>query len=95
MCQQLYEGSAKCETNLKYKSSEYRDTGSCMYIQKIIPSLEKVYRRSGGGGGGATFMAVFFFMTTLASAGAAYYFHTKVERSTVDLSAKDGDGAFA
>jgi hypothetical protein len=95
MCQQLYEGSAKCETNLKYKSSEYRDTGSCMYINKIIPSLEKVYRRSGGGGGGATFLAVFFFMTTLGATGAAYYFHTKVERSTVDLAAKDGEGAFA
>lgn len=96
MCQKLYEGSAKCETNLKYKSSEYRDTGSCQYINKIIPSLEKVYRRSGGGGGSATFMAVFFFMTTLGSTAAAYYFHTKVERSTVDLASQSGgDATFA
>jgi len=97
-CQEFYEESAKCETKLKYKSAAYRDTGSCQYINKIIPSLERVYKsRSGGGGGGgtATFFAVFFGLTSVGATAAAYYFFKKVERTTVDLSAQDGDATFA
>ena len=95
-CTEFYEDSAKCETNLKYKTAAYRDTGSCQYINTIIPSLERVYHsRIGGGGGAATGFAVFFGLTTVAATAASYYFFKKVERSTVDLSAQSGDATFA
>ena len=95
-CTEFYEESAKCETNLKYKSAAYRDTGSCQYINKIIPSLERVYHsKSGGAGGAATGLAVFFGLTTVSATAAAYYFFKKVERTTVDLSAQSGDATFA
>jgi hypothetical protein len=87
MCQEIYEQSAKCEKNLKSKESTYRDTGSCTYINKVLPALEKVYHRKGGGA--ATGFAVFFSITTVAASAAAYYFYTKVERTSVDLSNKD------
>jgi hypothetical protein len=87
MCQEMYEQSAKCEKNLKAKDSTYRDTGSCAYINKVLPALEKVYHRNGGGV--ATGMAVFFALTTVATSAAAYYFYTKVERTTVGLATKD------
>lgn len=94
-CQEIYEGAAKCEKNLKYKSAAYRDTGSCQYINKIIPSLERVYKHNGGSGGAATGLAVTFGMTTIGATAAAYYFFTKVERSTVDLASQEGDATFA
>ena len=93
MCQELYEQSGKCEKGLKAKESAYRDTGSCVYINNVLPALEKVYKRKGGGA--ATTMAVLFSMTTIAASAAAYYFYTKVERTTIDLSSKGDDGAFA
>eukprot|EP00979_Chaetoceros_neogracilis_P004604 scaffold797_cov408-Chaetoceros_neogracile.AAC.69 len=94
-CQEIYEGAAKCEKNLTYKSAAYRDTGSCQYINKIVPSLERVYKSNGGSGGAAVGMAVFFGMTTFGATAAAYYFFTKAERTTVDLATQDGDAAFA
>ena len=93
-CQELYEQSAKCETNLKYKSSGYSDTSSCQYIHKILPALQNVHS-SNGGGGAATFFAVFFALTTFGACAAAYYFYNKVTRTTVDLSAQEGDATFA
>ncbi len=92
-CTQLYEQSAKCETNLSAKYKSYRDTGSCDYIHKIVPALERVYVSKGGGGTAGGF-AVFFGLTTIGFAGAAYYFYSKVERSTVNLSDSEG-GNFA
>lgn len=94
MCEQLYEESAKCEKNLKYKNSAYRDTGSCDYIQKILPALERVYHKNGGGGA-ATGFAIFFGLSTVAASAAAYYFFSKVERTTVDLAAQEGTNSFA
>jgi len=90
MCEQLYEEAAKCEKNLKYKNSAYRDTGSCDYIQKVLPALERVYHKNGGGGA-ATGFAIFFGLSTVAASAAAYYFFSKVERSTVDLASKEGN----
>jgi hypothetical protein len=91
-CQQLYEGSAKCERNLAAKNKYTKDTGSCDYIHKIVPALETVYHK--GGHGASTGLAVFFSLTTIGFAGAAYYFYTQVSRSTVNLANKDG-GNFA
>ena len=87
-CTQLYEESAKCEKNLSVKNKYSKDTGSCEYIHKIVPALENVYHAKGGGL--ATGFAVFFGLTTIAAAGIAYHFYTKVERSTVGLSDKEG-----
>lgn len=90
-CTQLYEGAAKCEKNLKAKSSTYRDTGSCTYINKILPALERVYYSKGGGGGkAATAFAWIFALTTIAASGVAYTFYKKVQRTTVGLSKQDG-----
>lgn len=84
-CTQLYEGAAKCEKNLKAKSSTYRDTGSCTYINQILPALERVYYAKGGGGGkAATAFAWIFALTTIAASGVAYTFYKKVQRTTVD-----------
>lgn len=87
MCEEMYEASAKCETNLKYKNSAYRDTGSCDYIHNVLPALETVYKH--GGGGAATAFAILFAMSTIAASAAAYYFYNKVERTTVDLSKQE------
>lgn len=88
-CTELYEESAKCEKKLKAKSKDYRDTGSCDYINNILPSLESVYKR-GGSGGASTAFAWIFFVSTLGASGAAYHFYTQVQRSSVGLSSKDG-----
>jgi len=84
LCQQMYEQSAKCEKNLKSKSN-WADTGSCTYINKILPALERVYENSGGSGAAKVFAWLFFFTTVAALAGAYYYF-TMAKRNSVDLS---------
>lgn len=89
-CTGLYEGSGKCEPNLTGKYKSYRDTGSCDYINKIVPALSKVYTSSGGGSSSG--WAVFFGLTTLGFAGAAYHFYSKVKRTSVNLSS-NGDFA--
>lgn len=91
-CEELYEQSAKCEKNLKAKASAYRDTGSCTYINNVLPALEKVHNRKGGGAAPA--LATTFALTTIGASAAAYYFYTKVERTSVDLASK-GDNEFA
>ena len=88
-CTGLYEQSAKCEKKLKVKSKSYRDTGSCDYINNILPSLERVYKNSGTGGASTAF-AWIFFITTLGASGAAYHFYTQVQRSSVGLASNDG-----
>jgi len=85
LCQQLYEQSAKCEKNLKSKSN-WADTGSCTYINKILPALERVYRNQGGGGNAAKVFAWLFAFTTIAGLAACYYYFTMAKRNTVDLS---------
>eukprot|EP00558_Chaetoceros_sp_UNC1202_P009209 CAMPEP_0197238790 /NCGR_PEP_ID=MMETSP1429-20130617/5300_1 /TAXON_ID=49237 /ORGANISM="Chaetoceros sp., Strain UNC1202" /LENGTH=387 /DNA_ID=CAMNT_0042698045 /DNA_START=116 /DNA_END=1279 /DNA_ORIENTATION=- len=92
-CQELYQESAKCEKNLKYKNSGYRITSSCHYINKVLPALQKVYKKNGSGVAGV--FAGLFFISTVGASAAAYYFYTKVERATIDLSAKDGTGTLA
>ena len=89
-CTQLYEQSGKCEKKLKGKNKDYRDTGSCDYINNILPSLERVYKSGGGGGSASTAFAWIFFITTLGASGAAYHFYTQVQRSSVGLANKDG-----
>lgn len=91
-CTQMYEEAAKCETNLKAKSSMYRDTGACTYIQDILPALERVYKAKTGGGGASasTAFAWIFALTTIASSGVAYSFYKKVQRTTVGLATQDG-----
>lgn len=91
-CTQLYEQSAKCEKNMSGKNKYTKDTGSCDYIHKIVPALEHVYYRKGSNA--AAGFAVFFALTTAAAAGAAFFFYSKVARSTVNLSEKEG-GNFA
>lgn len=88
VCTELYEQSSKCEKNMS--SKQYKDTGSCEYIHKIVPALETVYHKSGTGGGAAKGFAVFFALTTVAAVAAAAFYYNKVQRTTVDLSSSAG-----
>jgi len=84
LCQQLYMQSAKCENRMKYKSDQ--DVGSCTYINKVIPALEKVYEKQGGNGKSATVLAWVFFATTLIASAGFYHFFTIAKRKNIDLS---------
>lgn len=82
-CTELYEQSGKCEKKMKDKSDP--DVQTCAYINKVLPALEKVYKRSGGGSLTTFFMWV-FVATTLGASAGAYYFYTISERSKINLS---------
>jgi len=96
LCQQLYMESAKCEKKMSGKSDP--DTGSCQYINRVIPSLERLYKNGGSGlagvagGNGATILAWIFFVTTVAASAGLFYFFNLSKRTNVDLSSNGGNG---
>uniref|UniRef100_A0A7S4JT59 Uncharacterized protein n=1 Tax=Odontella aurita TaxID=265563 RepID=A0A7S4JT59_9STRA len=97
MCERMYEQSAKCEANLEYSGYSnywYADNTACNYINNILPRLDKAFgvRSSSGSGssGPAKGFAWFFGITTFALAGVSYWLYTKVQRTSVDLSAQGG-----
>jgi len=93
LCQQLYMQSAKCEKKMSGKSDP--DTGSCQYINRVIPALERLYKNGGGGvvsDKGATILAWIFFSTTIAASAGLFYFFNLSKRTNIDLSSNGGNG---
>lgn len=95
LCQQTYENSAKCETNM---DSYYKDTSACDYIQNILPRLEAASRSIGGGSSktsasgaskAATAFAWIFAATTIMFGAYAYFLYRKIKRGSVNLSSQD------
>jgi len=94
MCEELYEQSAKCESSLgspSYSSYWYPDDNACEYIQKTLPSLDRVFRANGTPGRAAKAWATVFAFSTVSLAGLSYWLHTKVKRSSINLSDQGGD----
>eukprot|EP00553_Chaetoceros_curvisetus_P005292 CAMPEP_0204619058 /NCGR_PEP_ID=MMETSP0717-20131115/5523_1 /ASSEMBLY_ACC=CAM_ASM_000666 /TAXON_ID=230516 /ORGANISM="Chaetoceros curvisetus" /LENGTH=177 /DNA_ID=CAMNT_0051632949 /DNA_START=1 /DNA_END=534 /DNA_ORIENTATION=+ len=86
LCEDLYDRSAKCEKNLKYKNSYSRDEGACEYIEKILPALENVYKNNGGAGSTVMLVAVILGITSFIGCIAASYFRREVDRISDVLS---------
>ena len=87
-CTALYEESSKCETKMTGKNKYQRDTGSCDYIENIVPALERIFKE-GGIYSAAPGLAWFFAITTFGALGAAAFFFMKAQHATVNLN-KEG-----
>lgn len=89
LCQNLYMQSAKCENQMQGKT--YPDSGSCTYINKIIPALENVYEKDGKTGSPwSTAFAWIFLVTTLVASAGFYHFYVIAKRKTVNLQDNGG-----
>jgi hypothetical protein len=95
ICTNVYQRSAKCETNLDIST---KVTGGCNYIHQILPRTERAIsssssslsRRSASVGWAWTFA-----MTTLIASAAAIFFYRQTRRKTgVNLSSQ-GDGVMS
>ena len=85
-CEQLYEQSGKCESNI---NSQYADTSGCEYINNILPRLEQNTKsiKSGSGSGKAAVVFAWLFAATTVALGAyAFLLFRKLRRSKVNLS---------
>lgn len=90
LCQELYMRSAKCENQMVGKS--YPDSGSCTYINQILPALENVYNKNGKSGSKfSTAMAWIFFITTLVASAGLYHFYVIAKRKSVNLQSSGGN----
>jgi hypothetical protein len=86
-CTMLYQQASKCEDRMNGMS--YTNEKSCTYINKILPALDNVHKKSGGSGASTAFAWIFFF-TTIAASGAVLYLLSVLQRSNVNLVDKTG-----
>lgn len=71
-CENIYEGAGKCEEGFSDVIS-YPNSGSCEFINKILPGLEKLQSRNFKIGGGASVaFAWIFTLTTMGLIGYIY-----------------------
>jgi hypothetical protein len=98
MCEEMYDMSGKCETNVVASSNyQYLDTTGCDYINKVLPKLEQnsksVSSSSAGSGGTASVVLAWLFaFTTLALGVYAFLLFRKLRRSKVNLSEQGNGG---
>eukprot|EP00591_Stephanopyxis_turris_P012589 CAMPEP_0195508992 /NCGR_PEP_ID=MMETSP0794_2-20130614/2054_1 /TAXON_ID=515487 /ORGANISM="Stephanopyxis turris, Strain CCMP 815" /LENGTH=379 /DNA_ID=CAMNT_0040636097 /DNA_START=37 /DNA_END=1176 /DNA_ORIENTATION=- len=97
ICQELYEGAGKCESNL---SIDYPSTVACNFIHNVLPQLEKIYRKNTGSSSSSsssasasTAFAWIFGITTVGLGVFCYTLLQKLKRSDVDLSDQGGVSA--
>ncbi len=95
LCEDLYDRSAKCEKNLKYKNDYSHDEGACEYIEKVLPALERVYKNNGGAGSMVMLLAVIFGITSFIGCIAASYFRREVDRISDVLADAGKKGSYA
>eukprot|EP00986_Skeletonema_menzelii_P000676 scaffold193_cov157-Skeletonema_menzelii.AAC.8 len=86
-CEQLYEGSAKCETGLS-GIIQYPDTSGCNFMQgiKIIRKNGNTYSVGSTKNRTATVFIALFGAAFVLLAGYSYYLKTKLERAKINLS---------
>jgi hypothetical protein len=80
ICEELYERSAKCESNLDITDKQ---TSGCNYMHNILPQMERV-ASSGRVSGSKAFMWI-FLCTTVASSALAFMFYAKARRAKINL----------
>lgn len=85
ICEELYDRSAKCESNLDDGVATTKSTGACEYMHTTLPRTEKVVNSINTGGRrsvtiqASTFFACLFFASTVAAASYAFMLHRKIE----------------
>lgn len=87
ICEELYDRSAKCETNLKI---ETKSTGGCDYIHRILPAVERASASRNSGRASVVWAWIFACTTVLAVAAAAFFYSKLRRKEGVDLSAQGG-----
>jgi len=85
LCEETYELSGKCETNVADLDDNTKNEFSCTYINSVIPAMENVHFTQGKSSGAATAFAWIFFFSTIGAAAFAYTLHQKVQRGAVKL----------
>jgi hypothetical protein len=88
ICTDVYERSAKCESNLEIST---KSTGGCNYIHTILPRTERAVASSRGGSASVGW-AWTFAMTTLVASAAAMFFYSKTKRKNAVNLSSQGDG---
>jgi len=89
LCEEAYELSAKCETNVAAKNQYTKDERSCTYINSILPSLVSVHNGKKSGSSSVAF-AWIFLISTLAIGAYAFTLFAKLNNKTIDLSQGSG-----
>jgi hypothetical protein len=80
MCQQLYEDSGKCETNMETYHYYGKQEGSCEYISSLMPKMK-------GSGSGARAFGWVVFILVVVGAFSAYAMWWKKKKAA---QASDG-----
>lgn len=83
ICQELYERSAKCEKDLK--DVDYKYTGACEYIHKMLPQAERIATRSVST---STVLAWLFGISTLLVSVYAFFLYRRLSKGQVALSSQ-------
>lgn len=86
MCMELYEQAGKCESNLNI---DYPTTDACIYINNVVPNLEKLYKGENASSA-STGWAWFFGLTTFSLAGFIGYQTMNKKKASIDLAESDG-----
>ena len=84
VCEELYEQSVKCESNVK--NTQYKDTSGCEMIHSILPQMNASFK-SMTGFPVAKFFAWVFGLGFFALGGYVYLLHKKVVRQKTELAA--------
>jgi len=95
MCEQIYEQSGKCETNLGITSP---NTAGCQYIHNVIPKLDALYHKvtksssasSIANTSTSTILAWTFGMATIGLGAVAFFLRSKAKRANINLSDQGG-----
>jgi len=87
MCAEVYEQAGKCETDLNI---DYPSTDACIYINNVVPNLEKLYKGEKAQGQGASGLTWFFGFTTVALLGFVGYQTYNKKKASIDLAEQGG-----
>ena len=94
-CQELYEQSGRCESNMKSSSKSYTDNSGCEFIHTTLARLDRAFSKSMGNGPPASVILAWLFAVSLVFMGL--YIHVlrrRLSRQNVNLSSS-GDGVAA
>jgi len=87
MCMEVYDLAGKCETDL---SINYPTTDACVYINNVVPNLDKLYKGEKVKPAGTSALTWLFGFTTLALAGYIGYTSYNKKTASIDLAEQGG-----